>query len=495
MERKWWALGAMVMSFLVLGFDTTILNVALPTMADQLGATTGQQQWMSDAYIVVFAALMLPAGLLGDRFGRRRMLVTGLAIFLAGSVVGAFATSVEPVIAARAFMGVGAALIMPLALSVVPTMFTPEEQPKAMGVITAASGIGMPLGPIIGGWLLNHFWWGSIFVINVPMAAIGIVACVLLLPETRDPSAPKVDLLSTALTTTGLAALIFGIIEASERSWGDALVVSMLAASVVLIAALVVRERRMVRPMLDLELLTHRPFLLNTLAATLTMFVLSGLMFVLTPYLSAVLGNDAFGTGLRMLPMMAGLFVAAKAAGPLLQRFGARVVISGGLLVLAAGVLIGSTTGVDDGYGFTALWLTVTGFGFGFAMVPAMTAAIGALPRDQAGSGSGLLSTVRQTGAALGVALLGSLIAGVYTGRLPGGAPEAAKDSVVGAHLTGDAGLARVADAAYVHGMSVALIVCGIAALVTAALAVVMLPKKAGAVAAAEDLAPAPVDA
>lgn len=330
MERKWWALGAMVMSFLVIGFDTTILNVALPTMADQLGATTGQQQWMADSYIVVFAALMLPAGLLGDRFGRRKMLIAGLAIFLAGSVVGAFSTSVEPVIAARAFMGIGAALIMPLALAVVPTMFEPQEQSKAMGIITAASGLGMPLGPIIGGWLLNHFWWGSIFVINVPMAAIGIVACVLLLPETRDPAAPKVDLLSTALTTTGLAALIFGIIEASERSWGDPLVVSMLAGSVVLIAALVVRERRMVRPMLDLKLLAHRPFLLNTLAATLTMFVLSGLMFVLTPYLSAVLGNDAFGTGLRMLPMMAGLTVAAKASAPLLRKFGSRAVISGG---------------------------------------------------------------------------------------------------------------------------------------------------------------------
>ncbi|WP_329122013.1 MFS transporter [Streptomyces sp. NBC_01465] len=494
MERKWWALGAMVMSFLVIGFDTTILNVALPTMADQLGATTGQQQWMADSYIVVFAALMLPAGLLGDRFGRRKMLIAGLAIFLAGSVVGAFSTSVEPVIAARAFMGIGAALIMPLALAVVPTMFEPQEQSKAMGIITAASGLGMPLGPIIGGWLLNHFWWGSIFVINVPMAAIGIVACVLLLPETRDPAAPKVDLLSTALTTTGLAALIFGIIEASERSWGDPLVVSMLAGSVVLIAALVVRERRMVRPMLDLKLLAHRPFLLNTLAATLTMFVLSGLMFVLTPYLSAVLGNDAFGTGLRMLPMMAGLTVAAKASAPLLRKFGSRAVISGGLVVLAAGTLLGATTGVDDGYGFAAVWLTVVGFGFGFAMVPAMTSAIGALPRDQAGSGSGLLSTVRQTGAALGVALLGSLIAGAYAGRLPDGAPEAAKDSVVGAHLLGDAGLARAADAAYLHGMSVALIVCGVAALVTAVLALLMLPAKQ-APAAAEVLAPAPVDA
>ncbi|GAA1352881.1 MFS transporter [Streptomyces beijiangensis] len=495
MERRWWALGAMVASMLVIGFDTTILNVALPTMADQLGATTGQQQWMSDAYIVVFAALMLPAGLLGDRFGRRKMLVTGLGIFLVGSVLGAFATSVEPVIAARAFMGIGAALIMPLALAVLPTIFEPKEQSKAMGMVVAASALGMPLGPIVGGWLLNHFWWGSIFVLNVPLAAIGMLACVLLLPETRDPSSPRVDAVSTGLTVTGLGALIFGIIEASDRSWGDPLVLGMLAGSVVLIAALVVREKRMVRPMLDLKLLARRPFLLNTLAATLTMFVLSGLLFLLTPYLSAVLGNDAFGTGLRLLPMMGGLMVAAKGTGPLVRRFGSRAVISGGLVVLAFGALLGSRTEVGDGYGFVALWLSVVGLGFGFAMVPAMSAAIGTLPRDAAGSGSGLLSTVRQTGAALGVALLGSLMAGVYADRLPAGAPEAARDSVVGAHLLGDPRLAAAADSAYIHGMDVALLVCGIAALVTALLAAALLPNAVAEVPAAEDLAPATVDA
>lgn len=189
--RRWWALAALVASMLTLGFDLTILNVALPTMAATLDAGTGAQQWMADAYVVVFAALMLPAGLLGDRFGRRRMLITGLGVFLAGSLVGALAGDVNAVIAARAVMGVGGALVTPLALSVLPTLFAPDERTKAVGIVSAASALGLPLGPIIGGWLLNHFWWGSVFLVNVPMAAIGIAACVFLLPETRDPSSPE----------------------------------------------------------------------------------------------------------------------------------------------------------------------------------------------------------------------------------------------------------------------------------------------------------------
>ncbi|WNM29872.1 MFS transporter [Streptomyces sp. Li-HN-5-11] len=484
--RRWWALGALVASMLALGFDMTILNVALPTMAGELGATTGQQQWMADAYVVVFAALMLPAGLLGDRFGRRRMLITGLGVFLAGSAAGALAGDVNWVIAARAFMGIGGALVTPLALSVLPSLFGPDERTKAVGVISAASALGMPLGPIIGGWLLNHFWWGSVFLVNVPMAAIGIAACVLLLPETRDPASPRVDVLSTALTATGLGALIYAIIEAPDRGWGDGRVLAMFAAAVVLLAALVLRERQVERPMLDMSLLAHRGFLFNTLAATLVMFVLSGLLFVLPPYLQAVLGHDAFGTGLRLLPMMGGLMVAARGAHPVVTRFGPRAVVSAGLVVLAFAALLGSRTTAGSGYGFTALWLSIAGAGFGFSIVPAMDGALGTLPRDRAGSGSGLLMTLRQVGAAIGIALLGSLLAGVFRDRLdvtglPAQAAHAAGDSVVAAHIVAakahSTGLAASANGAYVHGMGVVLLVCGIAALVAALPAAAFLPR------------------
>ncbi|MFF7448727.1 MULTISPECIES: DHA2 family efflux MFS transporter permease subunit [unclassified Streptomyces] len=488
--RRWWALAALVASMLTLGFDTTILNVALPTMAAELGATTGEQQWMADAYVVVFAALMLPAGLLGDRFGRRRMLITGLVVFLAGSLVGALAGDVNAVIAARAGMGVGAALITPLALSVLPTLFTRDEQPKATAIVSAASALGLPLGPIIGGWLLNHFWWGSVFLVNVPMAAIGILACVFLLPETRDPASPKVDALATALTATGLGALVYAIIEAPTRGWSDALVLTTLAASVALMAALVLRERRAERPMLDMTLLTHRGFLFNTIAATLVMFVLSGLLFVLPPYLQAVLGHDALGTGVRLLPMMAGILVASRTAPQAAARFGGRATVSAGLVVLAFAAFLGSRTTVDSGYGFTALWLTVTGLGFGFSLMPAMRNALGALPRDRAGSGSGLLMTLRQVGGAIGIALLGSLLSSTFRDRLdvtglPARAADTAGESVVAAHLVaekaGSAHLLASADSAYVHGMGVVMLVCGVAALATALLAAAFLPGTAKA--------------
>ncbi|MFD5011435.1 DHA2 family efflux MFS transporter permease subunit [Streptomyces chartreusis] len=483
--RRWWALGALVASMLTLGFDMTILNVALPTMAADLGATTGQQQWMADAYVVVFAALMLPAGLLGDRFGRRRMLITGLGVFLAGSLIGALAGDVNAVIAARAVMGVGAALVTPLSLSVLPTLFGPEERTKAVGIASAASALGLPLGPIIGGWLLNHFWWGSVFLINVPMAAIGIAACLFLLPETKDPASPKVDTVSTALAATGLGALVYGIIEAPARGWGDPLVLGMLGAAVLLIAALVVRERRVERPMLDMTLLAHRGFLFNTVAATLVTFILTGLLFVLPPYLQAVLGHDALGTGVRLLPMMGGLLVASRLAPQVVARFGARAAVSAGLVVLAFAGFLGSRTTVDSGYGFVALWLTITGLGFGLSLIPAMNGGLSALPRDRAGSGSGLLMTLRQVGGAIGIALLGSLLAGAFRDRLdvtglPAGAADTAGESVVAAHLVaeraGSAELAASANSAYVHGMGIVLLVCGIAALVSALLAAAFLP-------------------
>ncbi|MFI7339878.1 DHA2 family efflux MFS transporter permease subunit [Streptomyces sp. NPDC050085] len=505
--RRWWALGALVASMLVLGFDMTILNVALPTISADLGATTGQQQWMADAYIVVFAALMLPAGLLGDRFGRRRMLIGGLGIFLAASLVGAFASDVTWVIVARALMGVGGALVMPLAMSVLPSLFPREEQTTALGMISAASALGMPLGPIIGGWLLNHFWWGSVFVLNVPMVAIGITACLLLLPESKDPAAPRVDIVSTVLTALGLGSLIYAIIEGPAKGWSAALVIGGFAAAVVLLGALVLRERRSERPMLDLSLLSHRGFLSNTVAATLGMFVLSGVMFLLPQYLQAVLGIDSFGTGVRMVPLMGGMLVAAKLAQPLVVRFGARSVIVVALVVLAFAAFLGARTTADSGYGFTALWLSIAGVGIAFAMIPAMGGALGALAKDQAGRGSGLLSTVRQTGSALGVALLGALVAGAYADRLgtdglSGPAADAARDSVVGAHVVagklGDQALAASANSAYLHGMDLALVVIGIVALAAALLSAALMPgraRPAETTAAGTEVAPVSADA
>ncbi|RFU86970.1 MFS transporter [Streptomyces triticagri] len=483
--RRWWALGALVAAMLVLGFDLTILNVALPTLAADLGASTGQQQWIVDAYVVVFAALMLPAGLLGDRFGRRRMLVAGLGVFLVGSAMGALVHSPGPVIAARTVMGVGAALVMPLALSVLPSLFPAQERTKAVAAMTAAMSAGIPLGPLVGGWLLDQYWWGSIFLINVPLVGVAVVVCLLLLPETRDPSAPRVDLISAALSVAGLGALVLGIIEAPHRDWTDPLVLGLLAGSVVLVALLVRRERRAARPLLDLALLADRGFRWNTVAATLGTFILAGLLFVLPSYLQAVLGHDAFGTGVRLLPLMAGLLVAAKLSTVLAARLGPRPVVATGLVVLCFAALLGARTGIGDGYGFIAVWLSLAGLGFGLAMVPAMDSALAGISADRAGSGSGLLLTLRQVGAAIGIALLGSLLAGVYADRLdtdglPAAAAATADDSVVAGHLVAERldlpALADAADRAFLDGMNLTLVVCGCAALVAAALVALFLP-------------------
>nr|WSX77112.1 MFS transporter [Streptomyces sp. NBC_00899] len=483
--RRWLALVALCLSMLVLSFDTTILNVALPTMAERIGAGTGDMQWIVDSYTVVFAAAMLPAGLLGDRFGRRRMLVAGLVVFLAGSLLGSLVDSPGPVIAARTVMGLGGAFVMPLALSVIPSLFGPAERPKAVALASTAVAFGMPLGPIIGGALLQHFWWGSVFLVNIPLVALAIAACFTLLPETTDPAAPRVRASSTFCTAAGLGALVYGIIEAPSRGWGDPLVVAMLAAGAVLLAALVLRERAVERPMLDMALLRQRGFLGNSVAATLVSFILTGMIFVLPSYLQTTLGYDAFGTGLRLLPMMGGLMVAARLSPALAARGGPRPVIVAGLLVLAAGAFLGATTAEGDGYGGTALWLAIAGVGFGLSIVPAMNSALGALPRERAGSGSGLLQTLRQTGAAIGVAILGSVLAAGYTGRLDtaGLSPDAAhtaRESVAGAHAVaarlGDRALAASADASYLHGMDLTLVVCGAAALLTALLLAAFLP-------------------
>ncbi|WP_432057258.1 MFS transporter [Streptomyces sp. bgisy022] len=483
--RRWLALGALVASMLTLGFDLTILNVALPTMAADLGASTGQLQWIVDAYVVVFAALMLPAGLLGDRYGRRRMLVTGLVLFLAGSLCGALTDAPGLVVAARSVMGLGAALVIPLGLSVLPSMFGEEERGRAVAAVTASMAAGMPLGPLVGGLLLDHYWWGSVFLINIPMAAVGIAACLFLLPESRDPASPRVDALSTAYSALGLGALVFGIIEGPSRGWGGGWVLGAFALAAALLTALVLRERRAERPLLDLGLLGRRVFLFNVLAATLGTFVFAGLLFVLPARFQETGGADAFGTGLRLLPMMGGLLVSARASTPLVRRLGSRPVVTAGLTVLCFAALLGARTGPGSGYAFIALWLTLAGLGFGLAMVPAMDAALGGVPADRAGSGSGLLMTLRQVGGAVGIALLGSLVADVYARRLDTGglaapAADAARASLSGAHAVaerlGMPALARSADAAYADGMSTVLTVCGIAALLTALLAAAFLP-------------------
>ncbi|RKN50307.1 MFS transporter [Micromonospora endolithica] len=498
--RRWGALAALVLAALTLGFDITILNVALPTMAGDLSAGTSALQWIVNAYILVLAGLILTCGALGDRYGRKRLLIVGLALFAAASAAATWTTSVEVLIAARAVMGLGGAMIMPVAFAVLPALFPPAERGKAVALVVLGTGLGIPLGPLIGGYLLENFWWGSIFLINLPMAAIAILAIAVLMPENRDPHPARPDLPGALLSTAGLVALVYGIIEAPGRGWSDPLVLGALAVAAVLLAAFVTFELRTAEPMIELRLFGRAQFLWASVAGVLVTFGLLGMLFVMPQYLQLVKGHDAFGTGLRLLPLIGGLVVGAPAGERLAARTRYRIPVTAGLLILAGGLALGATTDVDTGYGFIAGWMAAVGLGIGLALSPAMDAVLGALPPERAGAGTAITMTLRQVGGALGVALLGSLLAKGYTDRvdvtgLPAPAADAACESLAAALAAaarlGEPALAASAQSAYLHGMTIVLYTTAAIAVLSALLTAALLP---GRPHSAEDTTPEHAD-
>jgi EmrB/QacA subfamily drug resistance transporter len=476
--RRWWALAALVLSVLTIGFDTTILNVALPTLGSAIHATNSQLQWIVDAYVLVFAGLLLPAGTLGDRYGRKKLLLTGLTLFGGGSVIGALVDSPAQLIAVRAALGIGAAILTPITLAVLPVLFEEAERGKAVALVTMGIGLGIPLGPLVGGYLLKHFWWGSIFLVNVPAAVIALVAVAFLVPESRDPSGGRVDALGGLLSTVGLVAFVYGIIEAPERGWRSPLVIGTLALGVVLLGVFVTWQRRAAYPMIDLKLFRSARFLWGSSIATLASFALFGVLFVVPQYLQLVRGDDALGAGVRLLPLMGGLFVAAASVTRIVGLVGSKVPVTLGMVVIAAGLAWGALTTVDSGYGQVAAWLTTIGIGTGLALTPAMDAVLGALPAERAGSGSALTMTMRQVGGALGVAILGSVLAGAYSAQAPEAAGESLPVAAAVAAKTGDLSILVAGQHAYLHAMDRVLLVCAIVALAGAVLAAAFLPAR-----------------
>ncbi|MEV1330425.1 MFS transporter [Micromonospora costi] len=484
-QQRWWALGALTLSVLTIGFDITIMNVALPTMATELSAGTDALQWIVNSYILLFAGLMLPIGAIADRYGRRRLLLIGLAIFAAASLAAAWADTSGQVVAARAVLGVGAAVIMPTTLATIAVLFAPAERGKALSIVVMGMGAGIPLGPIIGGYLLNHFWWGSIFLVNVPIIAAAMLAIALLLPESRDPAPPRPDVLGGLLSITGLLSLVYAAIEAPDRGWTDGLVLGGFAVALTLLALFVWWELRTPAPMIDLHLFRGRQFTWGNINATVVSFALFGLLFVVPLYLQFVLGYDALDTGLRLLPLIGGFVVGVGAGTRIAGRIGHKMPIAAGLLITAVGLTIGSTTDSASGFGFAAVWYAITGLGIGSALTPSMDAVLAVLPPERAGSGTAITMTLRQAGGALGVALLGSLLSQVYLDRLdvtglPAPAAEAARDSIAGAvgvaARVGDPTLVSSAQTAYVEGMQLDLIVCAAIAAVGAVLTIVFMP-------------------
>ena len=486
-RRKWWVLVALALSVLIVGIDLTVLNVALPTVAPALHASTTDLQWFVDAYSLVLAAAVLPAGQLGDRFGRRRLLLIGLGMFGVASAICAYAPNSASLVATRAVLGLAAAVVLPLAMSVLPVLFTEEERPRAIAAVMSATMLGFPLGPVLGGWLLTHYWWGSVFLINVPVVLLALGAVALLMPESRNPRAARIDPLGVLLSSAGLVGVTYGVIEAGSRGWGDPGTLASLAAGGLLLAVFLPYERRMIargdEPLVDLALLRTSGFTWGTALATIVSFAMFGLMFAMPLYFQDVQGADALGTGLRMLPLVGGLLVGSALASRLQERsnLAARPVVAAGFVVIAAGLAMGAATSVSSGTGFASAWFTIVGFGLGFALPASMNAALERLSGERSGAGTSLITALRQVGATIGVAVLGTVLGSVYGSRL-GNAPAAARQSVsagvqVARRLDSPQLLSAVRDS-FVQAMDAMLLVCTAIAVAGAIMAWLFLPAR-----------------
>ena len=357
--RRWWMLGVTCLSVIVISLDLTVLNIALPAISAALHASTGDLQWIVDAYSLAFASVMLPAGVVGDRLGRKRLLLAGLAVFLAASVGCALSVSAGELIAARALMGLGAAIVFPLSLAVVSAAFGDDERPKAIGILTAAVAAGLPLGPVLGGLLLQHFAWNSVFWINVPAAGLTLAAGAVLVPESRNPEAPPLHVPGALLSAGSVTCLVGGVISGPERGWAAPGTWLPLAASAVLLAGFALSERRAAHRLIDPALLRDRRFTWGTAATVAVSVALFGILFTVPQYLQSVAGDDPVSAGLRLLPMMAGLLVAGGAAGLVTRIAGTRLTVAAGLALLTAGLVVLSQVRSGGGYAVVAAGLSL----------------------------------------------------------------------------------------------------------------------------------------
>jgi EmrB/QacA subfamily drug resistance transporter len=490
-RRRWLTLAVLSLSLVIIGLDNTILNVAIPTLVRELNATASELQWIVDSYILVFAGLLLTMGALGDRFGRKLALTSGLVIFGVASVFAAFADSATTLIIARSFMGVGGALIMPATLSIITNIFTGEERGRAIAAWAAVAGLGIVIGPALGGWLLENFWWGSVFLINVFIAAAAIALGFFLVPESKDPKATPLDPVGAVLSIAGLVALVYAIIEAPGRGWTDGVVLAAFGLAAVLLGAFLWWEYRTEHPMLQLGFFKNPRFSAASGAITLVFFAMFGTVFLLTQYLQFVLGFTPLEAGLRVMPI-ATMIIAAPLSARIVEKIGTKVVVASGLTVVAIAMAWLATIDIDSGYGHVAITLVLLGLGMGSAMAPATESIMGSLPLAKAGVGSAMNDTTRQIGGALGVAILGSILASVYGNEmgpaLVGLPPEAAGfagDSIGGAigvaSQVGERGASLIAAAnqAFVDGMSSAVWVAAGIALLGAILTWIYLPARA----------------
>ena len=494
-SRRWLALGVLCISLLIVSLDNTILNVALPTLVRKLDASSSDLQWIVDAYVLVFSGLMLVSGSLADRVGRKRTFLAGLVLFAGCSAWAAMSGSVGHLIAARASMGVGGALIMPSTLAIITNTFTDhQERQRAIGLWAATSGAGIALGPIVGGLLLDHLWWGSVFLVNVPIAAVGIILAVPFVPDSRNPRARRPDLIGSMLSIVGLGLLLYAIIEAPVKGWSSPAVAGSGTAGLAVLGGFVLWERSSSHPMLNLGFFRNRSFSAPIVSVSMMMFGLFGALFVLTQFLQFQLDYTPLQAGVRVLPAAGAIVVVAPLSGRLVRTIGTRMTITVALLAAAGGFFQISGATVHTTYAQVVAGMVLLGVGAGLVMPAATGSVMGSLPEEHTGVGSATNGTFIQTGGALGVAVIGSLLSNRFEDRvtatlaplrLPHPVEQAIGNSLgealaVAQHLGGAVGaaIAGAARSAFVSGMDLSLTAAGFVVLAAALIGLVTLPGK-----------------
>jgi EmrB/QacA subfamily drug resistance transporter len=491
--RRWLALAVLCVTLLMVNLDNTVLNVALPTLVRDLNATTTELQWIVDGYVLVFAGLLLVSGSVADRIGRKKVFCAGVLAFAAGSAWAAFSGSTGMLIAARASMGIGGATMMPSTLALVTSIFTvPAERQRAIGLWAATSGLGVALGPIVGGLLLAHFWWGSVFLINVPIAVAGFAFAIWLIPDSRNLHARRPDLPGAALSIAGLGLLLWSLIEAPVRGWTSVRVLAALACGLAALAAFVFWENRTKHPMLNLAFFARREFTGAVGSIALTTFGLFGMLFLATQFLQFSLGCSALGAGLRMLPAAGAIAVIAPLSTLGLRVTTVRYTIAVGLLFIAGGLWQVSGATATSTYADILPGVILLGVGAGLAIPAATESVMGSLPRGDVGVGSATNGAFLQTGGALGVAVIGSLLNTRYTNNIDAALAPYHVPSSVAATIRGSLGgalevaaraggqlgaeLVRVANSAYISGMDLGLFTGAMVALGGCLFALAVLP-------------------
>ncbi len=439
-QRRWTLLAVLCLSLVMVVMAVSGLNVALPTLQRELDASATMLQWIVDAYALVFAGLLLTAGALGDRFGRKGALLVGLAVFATGSVISGLAGSATLVIGGRAVQGAGAAFVMPATLSLITAIFPPEERQRAIAVWVGFAGAGGAIGPIVSGALLQRFWWGSAFLVNVPVVAVTAAAIALYSPRSRDDNATPLDPRGAVLSLFGLGTLLYGIIEGPERGWSDGVVLATFVAAAVFLVGFIAWERVATHPMLPLRFFADRRFSVGSAVVTVSFFVMFGFFFLFSLYLQLVRGYSPLDAGLATLPMAATFIVVSPRSAPLAERIGNGRTIALGLFIVGLGMAVFSQVGTDTSYVVLALALVLLAGGMAISAAPATGSIMSAVPMAKAGVGSAMNDTTREVGGALGIAVFGSIVNSLYRANLdlggldlPASATAEIKDSVGGA--------------------------------------------------------------